>query len=313
MSLEKLLKEARTYRPLDLMLGDEYNFTKLEKLEIYKRITKETLRLSGIEDVRKDYPKLKNYLRDKIIIPFKIEISSKNLKQRSDPHIELGKQREFLRKLSFVDIALPLKEFRIFVSAIRKEFSINPEQLLKEIGLSEEEIGKATYTSKPWQIHAVLKKLGLGSEIKERIKLKKHKDEFEKNFFSKYKRTKSNFSKKNPYQINRRSKKLWIPPSQQPHVRNFILYGIVTGNLFSIHGTSRGETREWERRILKENKDQGYIPFLRSYFYYYYRVFRKEKSIVATNKKLEILGFPPIAHREQDDTMKKRYENLFLK
>ena len=313
MSLEKLLKEVHAYRPLDLMLDDEYNFTKLEKLEVYKRITKETLRLSGVENVRTDYPRLKSYLRDKIIIPFKTEISSKKLKQKPDPYIELGKQREFLRKLSFVDIALPLKEFRVFVSAIRKEFSINPRQLFKEIGLSEEEIEKATYTSKPRQIHAELKKLGLGSEIKERIKLKKHKDEFEKNFFSKYKRTKSNFSKKDPHQINRRSKKLWVPPSQQPHVRNFILYGIVTGNLFSIHGTSRGETREWERRILKENKALGYIPFLRSYFYYYYRVFRKEKSIAVTNKKLETLGFPPTTHREHDDTMKKRYENLFLK
>lgn len=306
-------KTIRAYPALRTFLG----YAKLPKNQeeyALKQITSRLVKDSKISSFPEDFSDFYRYFLETVVDPLKKDIAKINKSEDAEIISYIPWQMDFLKKMTFVDAILPLLEFQKFVRAIRKEFEIQPKTLLRDLGFSKEQLGKATYGANPQQIDAVLRKLGEFKEIRERHQLALKKEKFEKQFFSNYiKRKKTLILKSSVAPIKINGRRLWIPKHQRVHVRNYILYGISTGNLFSLHGSNKGQGREWERRILKDSEKKGYIPFLRNYFYYFYRVCRGEKSIKKTNEALCDLGFPPTTRREHDHTMKSRYERLFLK
>lgn len=225
-----------------------------------------------------------------------------------DPKNEYNVQLNIVRNLSFIDTIMPLPDFTKWVVLLRSEFDIDPKKLKQQLGLSDQEIELATSPAISAHRDALVKELYGAAEMRKRHQLAARKTNFERDFFRKYFTQKQKTGLlKDPWGV----RPLRIPRAQEPHMRNYVLYGIKTGKLLSTIAAGDGRARAWKNRLLGTPKSKhNYVPFLRYWLYYFTRVVQK-KSPLEARQELARMGCPPV-RRENDHTLIKRYEEFFL-
>ncbi len=278
---------------------------------LFALITPDLIRRSGAvyDPSRIQQPDLRK-LRDQLYADAKD--LKKKLAQEASTQIPIDEyrlQRNVIQKLTFIDAIMPVPDFAKWVVLLRLEFDIDPKKLKKRLGLSDEEIKMITSAVNPAHRDALIRELYGTAEMHKRRRLAAKKEAFERDFFRKYflKQPKPGYLR-----LTRGLRPLRIPKVQEPHMRNYILYGVKTGTLISTVSGNGGRSREWQNRLLSTGKSKhNYVPFMRSWLYYFTRISQK-RSPREARQELTEMGFPAV-RRESDDTLIKRYEGLFLR
>ncbi len=312
------VQEWKRHGPLDLWIQyvaktafpDDRQLQRQVKERALDSITPALIQRSGAK-----YDPFVRHQRDYILLQREIypeverikkELTSKGTRQ--DLENEYLIQLNVIKNLSFIDAIMPLPDFAKWVAFLRLEFNFDPKMVKRQLGLSDQEIEMATSAASPAQHDALIKKLYGSGEMQKRQHLAMKKAEFERNFFKKYYTQKA---KLGIHYSVRGARPLRIPKAQEPHMMNYILYGVKTGKLFSTTAAGDGRARAWKNRLLGSAKSKNaYVPFLRYWLYYFTRTVQKRSPLEA-RQELVRMGCPPV-RRENDHTLIKRYEEFFL-
>lgn len=288
----------KKYRPLQLHLEQGLKLDEISIQRLKEQITPSFLIENGINRYPHDYPTLKSYLH--------ILYTKKSSEQITFNYRD---QLEYISDISFITAIKLLPRFRKFVASYRIKYNIDPNKLLNDLGFSKEQVGIATYAAHKGQTDVLMNQLGLLNEIEEKHRLADQLEKFEMALSRRFISLDTYLKPSNGIE------QFKVPIHQLVHIKNFVFYGVETGKLLSTIGQSGHAGREWNKRLKRKGIIGGreYYSFLWSWKYYYHRVYMKEKNIRKLRTRLHSkFGFP-LSHRKQDYSMKKRYENLFLK